>query len=73
MMFQNTQKGPAPNSNQAKEAQLIISLKFHHSKTISEIPLDVALKAMAKVWEACQVEPSAAKKPGESSQSNYNR
>ena len=38
----------------AQEAQLIMSLKFHHSKTLSEIPLEVAVNAVAKVWRSCQ-------------------
>ncbi|MCM1981516.1 hypothetical protein [Lyngbya confervoides] len=38
----------------AKEAQLIISLKFHHASTLAEIPLEVAVSAIAKVWESCQ-------------------
>ncbi|MCM1982790.1 hypothetical protein [Lyngbya confervoides] len=38
----------------AQEAQLIMSLKFHHAKTLSEIPLDVAVNALTKVWRSCQ-------------------
>ena len=38
----------------AKEAQLIISLKFHYGTTLGELPLDVAVDAMVKVWESCQ-------------------
>ena len=39
-----------------QEAQLITSLKFHFSKTFTEVPLDVALNAMSKAWESCQDE-----------------
>lgn len=34
--------------------QLVISLKFHHSQTISQLPEDLALQAMHEVWLACQ-------------------
>ena len=38
----------------AKHTQLIISLKFHYSKTLSEMSLESALSAMTKVWQSCQ-------------------
>ena len=38
----------------AQEAQLVISLKFHHSKTLSKLPLEVVLNAVLKVWDSCQ-------------------
>ncbi len=37
-----------------QEAQLAMSLKFHFRETLSKIPLDMALNAMAKTWESCQ-------------------
>lgn len=33
--------------------QLVIRLKFHHTETIKQLPLNVALKAMEEVWYAC--------------------
>ena len=42
----------------AKAAQLIIGLKFHYGKTLEEIPLDVAVDAMVKVWESCNSQTS---------------
>lgn len=41
----------------AQKAQLIISLKFHQSKTLSEMPLDVAIEALTQVWKSCQPKP----------------
>ena len=41
-----------------QRAQLIMSLKFHQSKTLSEMPLDVALEVVTQVWESCQPKPS---------------
>ncbi|MCM1981436.1 hypothetical protein [Lyngbya confervoides] len=38
----------------AQEVQLVMSLKFHHAKTLSEVPLEVAIDAMTKVWRSCQ-------------------
>ena len=37
----------------AQEAQLITSLEFCVSDQLSKIPLDIALNAMIKVWDAC--------------------
>ena len=37
-----------------QEAQLLMSLKFHFCETLSKVPLNVALNAMAKTWESCQ-------------------
>lgn len=36
--------------------QLAISLKFHHSETLKQIPLEVAVQVMASVWDACHPE-----------------
>ncbi|NJK41026.1 MAG: hypothetical protein HC934_06080 [Acaryochloridaceae cyanobacterium SU_2_1] len=33
--------------------QLIISLKFHHSQTLEQIPLEMAVQAVIEVWESC--------------------
>lgn len=33
--------------------QLIISLKFHHSQTLEQIPVEMAVQAMIEVWQAC--------------------
>ncbi len=38
----------------ALEAQLVIGLKFHFPDTLKNVPLDVALNAMRKVWASCQ-------------------
>ncbi|MEM9136773.1 MAG: hypothetical protein AAGB01_05435 [Cyanobacteria bacterium P01_F01_bin.42] len=64
-MSYNPHQKPAPNYKatseyKAKEAQLIISLKFHYGPTLSEIPLDVAVDAMVKVWESCNPKPDSA-------------
>ena len=37
-----------------QEVQLVMSLKFHFFETLSKVPLDVALNAMAQTWESCQ-------------------
>jgi hypothetical protein len=37
--------------------QLVISLKFHHGQTLSQIPRDLALQAMNEVWESCNSKP----------------
>lgn len=44
------------NDYRSKEIQLMLSLKFHHEKTLGELPLDVAINAMTKVWASCQHE-----------------
>ena len=41
----------------AQKAQLIMSLKFHQSKTLSKLPIDVAIDALTQVWESCQLKP----------------
>jgi hypothetical protein len=33
--------------------QLMISLKFHHTQTLEQIPLEMAVQAMIEVWQAC--------------------
>ena len=38
----------------ALEAQLVIGLKFHFPDTLKNVPLEVALRAMEKVWVSCQ-------------------
>jgi hypothetical protein len=35
--------------------QLVISLKFHHSETISQLPRDVVLQAINEVWESSEI------------------
>jgi hypothetical protein len=37
--------------------QLVISLKFHHSQTLGQLPRDLALQAMNEVWESCNSKP----------------
>lgn len=49
--------------HRALEAQLVIGLKFHYPDTLKNIPLDVALRAMAKVWESCQEKESNNSRP----------
>lgn len=44
-----------------EEMQLIMSLKFHHSETLGDIPLEVALSAMSRVWMSCQKDVDQAK------------
>lgn len=39
-----------------QEAQLIMGLKHHFSQTLSEVPLEVAIQAVSKVWQSCQNE-----------------
>ena len=51
---QESQSRDTQNDYRAQEAQLIISLKFHHSKTLSHLPLDAVLNAVVKVWDSCQ-------------------
>ncbi|WP_110984895.1 hypothetical protein [Acaryochloris thomasi] len=46
----------SPKNYQPQEAQLIMGLKHHFSKTLSEVPLDVAIQAVSKVWQSCQIE-----------------
>ena len=46
------------DSSKAKEAQLAISLKFHHSQILSEMSLESALNAMTQVWQACHTSQS---------------
>ncbi len=53
---------PNSNDSRGKEAQLIMSLKFHHAQILEEIPLEVAVQAMTRVWRSCQ--------GGESEQAN---
>lgn len=36
--------------------QLVISIKFHHSGTLKDLPLEMALQAMMEVWESCNPE-----------------
>lgn len=36
--------------------QLVISLKFHHSQTLSQIPLELAVQAITEVWNSCHRE-----------------
>ena len=43
------------NDTVAKKTQFITSLKFHHAQTLSEMPLDLALKALVKAWQDSQV------------------
>ena len=38
----------------SQETQLIMSLKLHHAKILSQIPLEVAVSAMTKAWRSCQ-------------------
>ncbi len=49
---------PSNNKNSyhycALEAQLAIGLKFHFPETLKKLPLEVALRAMEKVWKSCQ-------------------
>ena len=59
----NSPDQSAPNLR-AKEAQLIISLKFHYGKTLAELPLDVAVDAMVKVWESCNPHVDKSQQPG---------
>ncbi len=40
------------------QKQLAISLKFHHSKTLERLPLEVAVQVMASVWDSCHSEDS---------------
>ena len=47
-----------------QEAQLIIGLKFHYGKSLKDLPLDVAVDAMVKVWESCQDDKNPAQKKG---------
>ena len=35
--------------------QLVISLKFHHSETIGQLPRDVVLQAINEVWESSAI------------------
>lgn len=42
------------DSSKAKEIQLTISLKFHHSKILSEMSLESAISAMTQAWQSCQ-------------------
>ena len=47
---------PSTSSRDAKhlQQQLLSSLKFHHRKTLQELPLDLALEAMMQAWNSCQ-------------------
>jgi hypothetical protein len=42
--------------------QLVISLKFHHGETLAKLPLEMALQAMAEVWESCNPEDCPPKR-----------
>ena len=48
----------SPNSRETKslQQQLVTSLKFHHKKTLQQIPLEVALQAMMEAWNATQLD-----------------
>lgn len=48
------------DSFKAKEAQLAISLKFHHSQILSEMSLESALTAMTQVWQSCHMPQSVS-------------
>lgn len=41
--------------------QLTSSLKFHHSATLKQLPLDVALDVLTQVWGACHEPPKESK------------
>ncbi|NJM68641.1 MAG: hypothetical protein HC851_24755 [Acaryochloris sp. RU_4_1] len=36
--------------------QLTISLKFHHSETLKQLPLETALRSMVEAWNSCHPE-----------------
>ncbi|MCG9891498.1 MAG: hypothetical protein MH252_10530 [Thermosynechococcaceae cyanobacterium MS004] len=57
---------PVPHDSQHLSVlykQLVISLKFHHGQTLSELPRDLALQAMNEVWESCISKPVPTRKP----------
>lgn len=60
----NSSEIKPPNNYRAKETQLIISLKFHYAETLKDIPIDVAVDAMVKVWESCQPKQTPNRRPG---------
>ncbi|MEO0375346.1 MAG: hypothetical protein AAF329_12125 [Cyanobacteria bacterium P01_A01_bin.17] len=55
-MPEHSSQQKSPKNYQPQEAQLIMGLKHHFSKTVREVPLDVAIQAVSKVWQSCQIE-----------------
>ncbi|HEY9828164.1 MAG TPA: hypothetical protein V6D19_22225 [Stenomitos sp.] len=43
--------------------QLVISIKFHHGQTLSQLPRDLALQAMNEVWESCNAKQVSKSDP----------
>ncbi|MCS6782244.1 MAG: hypothetical protein RMI89_10230 [Gloeomargarita sp. SKYBB_i_bin120] len=43
--------------------ELIAGLKFHFRKTLTEMPLEIALLAMREAWKGCNQEQDAPPPP----------
>jgi hypothetical protein len=55
-LMNNNSSFPIPQDSQHLSVlykQLVISLKFHHGQSLSQLPRDLALQAMNEVWESC--------------------
>jgi hypothetical protein len=51
MMSSELESDQILRQSNALKKELVVSLKFHHAKTLQNMPLEAALEAMKEAWQ----------------------